>query len=66
MTSRLKFMARRIDTFHTQMQYAPSGYVTAWFLCLLQGEEETAKAFIGIEPERMSNPFYLEQQSDMG
>lgn len=46
-----KFMARRVDTAHNEMLYSADGYVVAWFMWLLQGDEDAAKAFTGIDPE---------------
>lgn len=44
------------------MLYKAQGYVTAWFMWQLQGDEEAAKAFIGEDPEIMSNKLYQDQQ----
>ena len=38
---------RRIGAEHGQMLYIADGYVTAWFMWQLQGDEEASKAFIG-------------------
>ena len=40
------------------------GYVMAWFMWQLQGDEEAAKAFIGENPEIMNNEMYQDQRSD--
>lgn len=40
-----KVMMRRIGAEHGQMLYFADGYVTAWFMWQLQGDEEAAKAF---------------------
>ncbi len=60
-----KVMAVRKDAGHGDMLYATDGYVTAWFMWLLQGDEEAAKAFIGENPEIMNNEFYQDQKVDM-
>ena len=53
----------RVD--HGQMLYYADGYVTAWFMWLLQGDIEAAKAFSGDAPELLSNALYQDQQIDI-
>lgn len=53
-----KAMARRTGANHGQMLYAADGYVTAWLLWHLQGDEAAARAFTGAAPELASNPLY--------
>ena len=53
-----KFMARRKDTDHGAVLYSADGYVTAWFMWLLQEDEEAAKAFLGSHAEMADNPLY--------
>ena len=53
-----KVMMRRIGAEHGQMLYSADGYVTAWFMWQLQGDEEASKAFIGDNPEINSNTLY--------
>lgn len=53
-----KVMMRRIGAEHGQMQYSSDGYVTAWFMWQLQGDEEAGKAFIGDNPEINNNKLY--------
>ena len=60
-----KAMMRRIGGDHGQMLYSADGYVTAWFLWLLQGNEEAGKAFNGDSPELLDNPLYSEQAIDL-
>lgn len=60
-----KVMARRIGMDHDQMMYSAGGYVTAWFMWQLQGDEEAAKAFTGDNPELLSNPLYQDQKIDL-
>lgn len=43
---------------HGRMLHSVNGYVTAWFLWQLQGNEEAAKAFTGDSPELLANPLY--------
>ena len=57
-----KIMMRRMDADHGQMLYRADGYVTAWFMWQLQGDEEAAKAFTGDAPELLSNALYQDQQ----
>ena len=59
-------MARRTGVGHGQMLYTADGYVTAWFMWLLQGDETAAQAFTGGAPELLSNPLYQDQQADLG
>ena len=51
-----KVMALRDGTDHGQRRYSGDGYVTAWFLYWLQGDEEAGKAFFG-EPGELSQNF---------
>ena len=57
-----KVMARRSNTNHPEMLYSADGYVTAWFMWHLQGDEEAAKAFVGDDAEILTNPLYQDQQ----
>lgn len=57
-----KVMLRRKDTPHGEMLYASNGYVTAWFLWQLQGNENAAAAFTGDSPEIMRNELYQDLQ----
>lgn len=60
-----KLMARRADTAHDQMLYTANGYVTAWFMWQLQGDETAARAFLGENAEIMENRLYQDQKSDL-
>ena len=51
-----RVMALRTGTDHGQMLYAGDGYVTAWLMYWLQGDEEAGKAFWGEAPELAGNP----------
>ena len=53
-----KVLARRNDCDHGEMLYYADGYVTAWFMYFLQGDEEAGKAFFGDNPEISANEFY--------
>lgn len=57
-----KVLARRNDCDHGEMLYFADGYVTAWFMWQLQGDEEAAKVFTGDAPELLSNEFYQDKQ----
>ena len=58
----MKVMAQRRDIGHGEMLYYGDGYVTAWFMWLLQGDSEAARAFTGPSPELQSNPLYQNQR----
>ena len=60
-----KAMARRTSVGHGQMLYTADGYVTAWFLWHLQGDEAAAGAFTGGAPELLANERYQDQQIDL-
>ncbi|MDO4523536.1 MAG: hypothetical protein Q4B57_10405 [Eubacteriales bacterium] len=53
-----KVMARRVNTPHGTTVVSEDGYVMAWFMWQLQGDEEAAKAFTGDNPEIMNNEQY--------
>ena len=57
-----KVILRRIGAEHGQMLYSADGYVTAWFMWQLQGDEEAGKAFIGDNPEIKNNELYQDIQ----
>ena len=60
-----KVMLRRKDTAHNETLYTANGYVTAWFMWHLKGDEEASKAFIGGDPELFRNALYQDQQTDL-
>lgn len=60
-----KVMLRRKNTPHGETQYSEDGYVTAWFMWQLQGDQEAAKAFVGDSAEILTNPLYQDQQVKM-
>ena len=60
-----KLMMRRTDTHHGAMLYSADGYVTAWFMWLLQGDMEAAKAFVGDDAEILTNALYQDIKSDV-
>lgn len=61
-----KAMARRTDSDHGGMLYKADGYVTAWFLWQLQGNEEAGRAFTGEDPELARNGFYQDARVNLG
>ena len=60
-----KIMARKTDMTHDDMLYKADGYVTAWFMWQLQGDENAATAFIGNDPEILKNPLYQDQKTTL-
>ncbi len=60
-----KVMARITGAAHEQTLYKATGYVTAWFMWQLQGDEEAANAFVGDEAELLSNDLYQDVQIDI-
>lgn len=57
-----KIMLRRKNTVHNETLYSANGYVTAWFMYWLQGDEEAGKAFMSENPEIISNELYQDQK----
>ena len=53
-----KVMARRRDTDHAPMLYSADGYMTAWFLYYLRGDEEAGQAFYGEHAEILTNELW--------
>lgn len=60
-----KIMVRRNNTAHNEVLYSANGYVTAWFMWQLQGDETAAKAFTGDDAEILTNPLYQNQQAKL-
>lgn len=60
-----KAMARRTGSAHEQMLYEADGYVTAWLMWQLQGDETAARAFTGLNPELACNALYQDQRIDL-
>ena len=58
-------MAVRKGAAHGDMLYSADGYVTAWFMWQLLGDSEAAKAFVGNNPELLSNAMYQDQRIDL-
>lgn len=53
-----KVMVRRKGTPHNEVLYSADGYVTAWFLWLLQGDAGAAGAFTDTDAELLGNGLY--------
>lgn len=60
-----KLMMRRRDTIHNEVLYTANGYVTAWFMWLLQDDAYAAEAFTGENPEIVSNRLYQDLKQDL-
>lgn len=60
-----KIIVRRNDTPHGEVLYSEDGYVTAWFMWQLQNDQTASKAFVGDDPEIVTNPLYQDQQIKM-
>ena len=56
-----KMAVRRKSTPHNEVLYRPDGYTAAWFMWKLQDDDYAAKAFIGSDPEILSNKCYTDQ-----
>ncbi len=59
-----KIMLRRKNTAHGEMLYSCDGYVTAWFMYWLQGDEEAGGAFFGENVEIERNELYVDVKID--
>lgn len=57
-----KIIVRRADTDHGNTATYNDGYVMAWFMWQLQGDEEAGKAFAGVGAEILNNSLYQDQQ----
>lgn len=51
----MKIYARRVNTDHGDMLANADGYMTAWFMYCLRGDEEAGKVFIGDDVEILDN-----------
>lgn len=60
-----KVMARRSGADHGDMLTFADGYMTAWFLWQLQGNQEAAKAFTGADAEILSNSCYQDVEKNV-
>lgn len=60
-----KIMARRAGADHSDMLYITDGYMTAWFMWHLQGDQEAEKAFVGDGAEISNNLLYIDLKSNL-
>ncbi|MET3938096.1 hypothetical protein ABIC22_000908 [Paenibacillus sp. PvP094] len=60
-----KIIARKTAVDHGETYQAIDGYMTAWFIWHLQGDEEAAKAFKGRNAEIQHNSLYRDVQSNI-
>ncbi len=60
-----RVMIRRKNTDHGAVLHSADGYVTAWFMWKLQGDEEAAGAFCGSNAEISNNPLYQDIKTDL-
>lgn len=60
-----KVMARRIGMTHDDMLYKAQGYVTAWFMWQLQGDEIAREAFVGENAEILTNELYQDIKTNI-
>ena len=51
----MKLMVRRKNVDHGDMLYYGDGYMTAWFMWLLKGDQEASTAFVGNDAEILKN-----------
>jgi len=60
-----KMIARKTAVDHGETYQAFDGYMTAWFMWHLQGNEEAGKAFKGNDAEILHNSLYQDVQSNI-
>ena len=56
--------ARVAGAEHGEIQMKTDGYMTAWMLYQLSGDEEAAKVFIGEDADILSNPGWQDVEKD--
>lgn len=61
-----KVMARRTGMDHDHMMYSAGGYVIAWFRWQLMNDQKAAGAFVGDNPELLTNKMYQDQRITLG
>lgn len=61
-----RVIARKIDVDHGDSHLQLDGYMTAWFMWQLQGDQVAAGAFMGVAPELISNELYQDQRIGIG
>lgn len=60
-----KIIARKTAVDHGETYQAIDGYMTAWFMWHLQGNEEAGKVFSGSDAEILHNSLYQDVQSNI-
>lgn len=60
-----KLRARRADADHAEILPWGDGYMTAWFMYWLQGDQEAGKAFLGEDAEILSNPCWQDIEKNI-
>ena len=60
-----KLRARRTGADHAEMLPWPDGYMTAWFMYWLQGDEAAGRAFFGPEAEIVHNPLWQDIEKNL-
>ena len=59
-----KLRARRTGADHAEMLPWPDGYMTAWFMYWLQGDQTAGRAFFGPEAEILHNPLWQDLETN--
>ena len=60
-----KLRARRTGADHAEMLPWPDGYMTAWFMYWLQGDQTAGRAFFGPEAEILHNPLWQDIETNL-
>lgn len=60
-----KLRARRTGADHAEMLPWPDGYMTAWFMYWLQGDEAAGRAFFGLDAEIVHNPLWQDIEKNL-
>ena len=60
-----KLRARRTGADHAEMLPGGDGYMTAWFMYWLQGDQEAGEAFVGEGAEILSNPCWQDLEKNI-
>ena len=60
-----KLRARRAGADHAEMLYWGDGYMTAWFMYWLQGDEAAGRAFFGSGAELLQNPLWQDVEKNL-
>lgn len=55
-------IARKTGYDHGETDMQTHGYMTAWFMWHLKGDETASQAFVSDTPEILCNPLYQDQQ----